>query len=157
MQLSRSLLQILRRVSVLLGPHFLPSIKTSQVVGVSAANRQPVRDNLIVDLGAYKQRDPIAEGFLRRAIRINGTDSDEYVYLGLTLWRQGRLDEAAEDLERAIQIRPSAPGYHYVMAMIRRDQNDIAAARAELNLELAYHPESTAARQQLAALDSNHK
>jgi tetratricopeptide (TPR) repeat protein len=104
-------------------------------------------------LGRFKE----AEGFLRRAIRINGTDSDEYVYLGLTLWRQGRLDEAAEDLERAIQIRPSAPGYHYVMAMIRRDQNDIAAARAELNLELAYHPESTAARQQLAALDSNHK
>lgn len=88
-------------------------------------------------LGRFKE----AEGFLRRAIRINGTDSDEYVYLGLTLWRQGRLDEAAEDLERAIQIRPSAPGYHYVMAMIRRDQNDIAAARAELNLELAYHPE----------------
>ena len=56
-------------------------------------------------------------------------------------------------VQRAIQIRPSAPGYHFVLAMIRRDQNDLPAAESELNLELQYHPESTAARQQLDALD----
>src|SRR5208337_741414 len=34
-----------------------------------------------------------AEGFLRRAISIDGTDSDQYIYLGLSVWRQGRADE----------------------------------------------------------------
>jgi tetratricopeptide (TPR) repeat protein len=93
-----------------------------------------------------------AELYLRRAININATDSDEYIYLGLSIWRQGRADEAVQYVQRAIQIRPSASGYHFVLAMIRRDQNDIPAAESELNLELQYHPESTAARQQLDAL-----
>jgi tetratricopeptide (TPR) repeat protein len=95
-----------------------------------------------------------AELYLRRAININATDSDEYLYLGLSVWRQGRAEEAVQYIQRAIQIRPSAPGYHFVMAMIRRDQNDLGTARAELNLELQYHPESAAARQQLEALTS---
>jgi hypothetical protein len=36
--------------------------------------------------------------------------------------------------------------------MIRRDQNNLPAAKSELSLELQYHPENTAARQQLEAL-----
>lgn len=95
-----------------------------------------------------------AEFFLRRAISINAADSDEYIYLGLSIWGQGRADEAVQYVQRAIQIRPSAPGYHFALAMIRRDQNDIPAAESEFNLELHYHPESTAARQQLDALAS---
>ncbi len=93
-----------------------------------------------------------AELYLRRAISINAADSDEYIYLGLSIWRQGRADEAAQYVQHAIQIRPSAPGYHFALAMIRRDQNDLPAAESELNLELQYHPESIAARQQLDAL-----
>ena len=81
-------------------------------------------------------------------------DSDEYIYLGLSIWRQGRADEAVPYIQRAIQIRPTAPGYHFALAMIRRDQNDIPAAESEFHLELQYHPESTAARQQLDALVS---
>jgi len=95
-----------------------------------------------------------AEVYLRRAISINTADSDEYLYLGLSVWRQGRADEAVQYVQRAIENRPSAPGYHFVLAMIRRDQNNIPAARSELNLELQYHPESIAARQQLDALTS---
>ncbi|MGA2985230.1 MAG: tetratricopeptide repeat protein [Terriglobia bacterium] len=95
-----------------------------------------------------------AELYLRRAIGINAADSDEYIYLGLSVWRQGRADEAAQYVQRAIQIRPTAPGYHFVLAMIRRDQNNIPAAKSEFNLELQYHPESAAARQQLDALTS---
>jgi hypothetical protein len=36
--------------------------------------------------------------------------------------------------------------------MIRRDQNNLPAARSEFNLELQYNPESTVARQELDAL-----
>jgi len=95
-----------------------------------------------------------AEFYLRRAININAADSDEYIYLGLSVWRQGRAEEAVQYVQHAIQIRPSAPGYHFALAMIRRDQNNIPAAESEFNLELQYHPESTAARQQLQALTS---
>jgi tetratricopeptide (TPR) repeat protein len=106
----------------------------------------------------YKIGKPMeAEPFLRRAISINAMDSDEYLYLGLSVWRQGRADEAVQYIQRAIQIRPSAPGYHFVLAMIRRDQNNLPAAESEFNLELRYHPESTAARQQLEALTSEQR
>ena len=48
---------------------------------------------------------------------------------------------------------PSGPGYHFALAMIRRDQNDLRAAESELKLEAPVHPESTTARQQLDAMD----
>jgi len=93
-----------------------------------------------------------AELYLRRAIGISDVDSDQYVYLGLTLWRQGQLDEAAQYVQRAIQIRPSAPGYHFVLGVIRQDQKNLAAAESEFALELKYQPESNAARQRLTAI-----
>lgn len=93
-----------------------------------------------------------AETFLRRAIAINDTDADEYIYLGLSVWREGRADEGARYVQHALQIRPSAPGYHFALAMIRRGQNNIPAAAAELNLELQYNPENRTARQQLQEL-----
>ena len=97
---------------------------------------------------------PEAELYLRRAISINTADSDEYIYLGLSVWRQGRADEAVQCVQRAIQIRPSAPGYHFALAMILREQNNIAAAEDELKQELFYNPQSVAAQQQLDALTS---
>jgi tetratricopeptide (TPR) repeat protein len=109
------------------------------------------------DLGYayYKLGKPqVAEIYLKRAMGVNDRDSDTYLYLGLCVWRQGRAEEAAQYVQRAIQIRPSAPGYHFALAMIRRDQNNLPAAESELKLELQYHPESTAARQQLEALAS---
>ncbi len=99
-------------------------------------------------LGKFQE----SERYLRRAIGINAADSDEYIYLGLSIWRQGRADEAVPYIQQAIQIRPSAPGYHFVLAMIRRDQNDVHGAESELNLELHYHPDTVAARQQLDSL-----
>ena len=94
-----------------------------------------------------------AEAFLRHAISINAADSDEFMYLGLSVWRQGRVDEAAQWVERAIGIRPTGQGYHYVLGMIRRDQNDLPAARSEFNLELENYPGTSPARQQLDLLD----
>jgi tetratricopeptide (TPR) repeat protein len=97
-----------------------------------------------------KLRD--AEAFLRRAISINAMDSDQYIYLGLSVWRQGRADEAVQYIQHAIEIRPSAPGYHFVLGVIRQDQNNLAAAESEFALELKYYPESDAARQRLTAI-----
>jgi tetratricopeptide (TPR) repeat protein len=122
----------------------------SQVLG-----REPAYGLANYDLGfAYYKTGKFkdAEIFLRRAIQINPADSDEFICLGLSLWRQGRIDEAAQYIQQAIQIRPAAPGYHFALAMIRRDQNDLPAAESELELELQYNPDSIVARQQLDAL-----
>jgi tetratricopeptide (TPR) repeat protein len=100
------------------------------------------------ELGRFKE----GEEFLRRAININAADSDEYIYLGLSVWRQGRTGEAVQYIQHAIQIRPSAPGYHFALAMILREQNNITAAESELRQELSYNPQSVAAQQQLDAL-----
>ena len=77
-------------------------------------------------IGRFKD----AETFLSRAITINSTDSDEFLYLGLSVWRQGRTDEAVQDIQRAIEIRPSAPGYHFAAGMLHCDQNNIPAAES---------------------------
>ena len=109
------------------------------------------------DLGYayYKLGKPqAAEIYLRRALSKNDIDSDTNICLGLCIWRQGRIDEAVPYIRRAIQARPSAPGYHFALAMIRREQKNIPAAESEFNLELRYNPDSAAARQQLAALAS---
>ncbi len=109
------------------------------------------------DLGYayYKLGKPqAAEIYLRRALSKNDQDSDTNICLGLCIWRQGRADEAIPYIQRAIQARPSAPGYHFALAMIRREQNNIPAAESEFNLELRYNPDCAAARQQLAALAS---
>jgi tetratricopeptide (TPR) repeat protein len=102
-------------------------------------------------MGKFKE----AESFLQRAISINGADPDEYIYLALSLTRQGRLDEAAQYAAHAIQLRPSAPGYHFVMAVIREAQKEPAAAESELSLELQVNPGNAAARQQLNALTAS--
>jgi tetratricopeptide (TPR) repeat protein len=109
------------------------------------------------DLGYayYKLGKPqAAETYLRRALSVNDKDSDTLICLGLCVWRQGRADEAVQYMQRAIQARPSAPGYHFALAMILRDQNNIPAAEYEFKQELWYNPENAAARQQLEALTS---
>jgi tetratricopeptide (TPR) repeat protein len=109
------------------------------------------------DLGYtyYKLGKPqAAETYLRRALSVNDKDSDTLICLGLCIWRQGRADEAIPYVQRAIQARPSALGYHFALAMILREQNNIAAAEYEFKQELWYNPQSTAARQQLDALTS---
>jgi tetratricopeptide (TPR) repeat protein len=109
------------------------------------------------DLGYayYKLGKPeAAEPYLLRALSVNDQDSDTLICLGLCIWRQGRADEAIPYMQRAIQARPSAPGYHFALAMVLRGQNNSAAAEYEFNQELKYNPENVAARQQLEALTS---
>ncbi len=95
-----------------------------------------------------------AEDFLQRAIAINAADSDEFIYFGLSVWHQGRSDEAVRYLERAIQLRPAGVGYHFALAMVLRTQNNLSGAAYELNQELRFNPGNEAAKQQLNALDS---
>jgi tetratricopeptide (TPR) repeat protein len=109
------------------------------------------------DLGYayYKLGKPeAAEVYLRRALSVNDQDSDTLISLGLSIWRQGRTNEAIPFIQRAIEARPTAPGYHFALAMILRGENDLAGAEYEFKQELRYNPGNAMAQQQLDALKS---
>ena len=120
-------------------------------------NREPTYWLSNYDLGYayYKLGKPeAAEVYLRRALSVNDQDSDTLISLGLSIWRQGRTNEAIPFIQRAIEARPSAPGYHFALAMILRGENDLAGAEYEFKQELRYNPGNAMAQQQLDALKS---
>jgi len=95
---------------------------------------------------------PTAEEYLHRAVAINPSDADQYVYLGTTYLKQGRLTEAAEQLRLGIARRPDGGGYHFTLGMIEFQRGDLPAARAEMQTELKYHPENVNSVAQVLAM-----
>ena len=95
-----------------------------------------------------------AEFWFRRAIELNSIDSEQHLYLGLTLLKMGRLDESASEIRRAITMRPDAPGYNYALGVALRNQGQLEAALDAFETELRINPELSAARQQI---DEIHK
>lgn len=84
----------------------------------------------------------VAEDYLRRAISIDAGDADQYMYLGATYFKEGRLTEAAEQLRHAIVGRPDGKGYHFTLAMIELQLGNVSEARLEMQIELKYHAEN---------------
>jgi hypothetical protein len=71
-------------------------------------------------------------------------------YLGLADFKLNRLGEAEAALRRAIALAPNAPDYHFALGMVLRVRGDSSGAMAEFSTELALHPGSQAAAQQVA-------
>jgi len=97
----------------------------------------------------------LAEEYLHRAIQIDSKEADQHLYLGATYLKQGRLAAAEAQLHEAIERDPEAAGYHYTLGLIYWQQGKLAAARGEMALELKYHPQNTAVRAQIDALDTS--
>ncbi|MGA9473066.1 MAG: tetratricopeptide repeat protein [Terriglobales bacterium] len=95
-----------------------------------------------------------AEDYLRRAILIDPSDSDQYIYLALTQIQLKRLPEAAENARRAITISPHARGYHSVAGLVYETAGDRPRAMAEFRLEVAEHPDNAAAVAALQKLEN---
>ena len=103
---------------------------------------------------SYKTHNFVmAEEYLRRAVAIDPTDPDQYVYLGLTLFREGKSVDAVPMLQAAIQRRPDGIGYHYVLGMILQSQENLRGAADEYRAELRYNPADGAARTQLSIVE----
>jgi tetratricopeptide (TPR) repeat protein len=94
-----------------------------------------------------------AEYYFQRAIRINPSDSDQYIYLALAQLELKKLAEAAENASVAIARNPNIRGYHFVLGLIFKAGGDRARAAAEFRTEIAEHPENTAATGELQKLD----
>jgi Flp pilus assembly protein TadD len=102
-------------------------------------------------LGEYGQ----AETYLNRAIAIDSSDPDQFIYLALAQLRLGRSLDATGNAERAIQRGPQSPGYHYILGMILEARGDRARAMAEFLSELSAHPANASARSELQRLQSS--
>lgn len=94
-----------------------------------------------------------AEDYLERAIKIDPTDSDQYIYLALAQLQSKRLGEAVENARRGIARNPHARGYHYTLGLIYEAAGDRANATAEFETEIVEHPENAAAAVELQKLE----
>lgn len=92
---------------------------------------------------------PKAENYLLRAIQLDPTDGDEFLYLGLARYRMNRLSEALADLRHAVELRPAEPGYHFALGMLLEQVPDWSAARVAFQEEVRINPANSAAAQEL--------
>jgi len=85
---------------------------------------------------AGAQGDPARRGeliaTLRRAIALNPKDAESRVSLGQAYLAAGQVDEAAIELENAIQLDPENPTALYQLSIAYRKQGKIAAAQRVL-------------------------
>ena len=119
-------------------------------------NRDPSfwRSNFNLGFAYYKvgNYDGAAD-YLQRAIKIDPTDSDQYLYLALAQLRLNKPEAAAENARRAIARNPHGRGYHYALGMIYEAARDRAAALAEFRTEMAEHPENATVAVELQKLE----
>jgi tetratricopeptide (TPR) repeat protein len=94
----------------------------------------------------------LAEEYLLRAIHLDPSEPDQYIYLGTTYFKEGRLPEAERQIRQGIWRKPDGIGYHIVLGVIEMQQGNLIGARDAMLEELRYHPESHAARVQLQAI-----
>jgi len=109
------------------------------------------------DIGyAYylKNRLPEAERYLSRAIELDSSRPDAFLYLGLTKLKMGDVNAAAANVQRAVITRPDADNYHFVLGVIFRGQGNLAGALSEFHQEMDLNPDNTAARQQAEEVEA---
>lgn len=103
---------------------------------------------------AYGQgRYSDAEPYLRTAVEVMPGDPGSRLFLGLTELQLKHLEAAQAQLERALALRPDLYGFHEALAQVLAARGDHAAARRELQTELAQHPDNLRAKKALEALD----
>jgi protein O-mannosyl-transferase len=111
------------------------------------------RSNYNLGFAYYETGNPAAaEPFFQRAIVIDGSDSDQYIYLALVDLQLKKLPDAADRARQAIARNPQARGYYFVLGLICESQGDLPAAIAAFKTELTLHPDNAAATAELQRL-----
>jgi Flp pilus assembly protein TadD len=144
-----------------LGVIYLKLDRIDDAIGAldKSAQLDPGAFNPRLNLGiAHVRRQDFtgSETHLRSAITIDASSPLAHLYLGIALWKTDRVDEAEDELLRAIALGGSdiAVAHYYLGQLyVRRDR--IADAIAELEAYLKDKPEAADAprvRQQIAEL-----
>ncbi|MGH9581244.1 MAG: tetratricopeptide repeat protein [Terriglobales bacterium] len=87
--------------------------------------------------------------FLSRAITLDPTDPDQFLFLGLARLGHGDLTEAEGAIRYALLLRPAAPGYHLSLGRVLKAQKRLPEALEEFQRELAFHSASEEARAEI--------
>jgi protein O-mannosyl-transferase len=108
------------------------------------------RSNYNLGFAYYKTGDAAAaERFFRKAIMIDGSDADQYIYLALVQLQLKELHEAEDNARQAIARNLQAHGYHYILGLICESEGDPDDAATAFKAELAKHPDNAAAAAEL--------
>jgi Flp pilus assembly protein TadD len=89
---------------------------------------------------------PEAARFFSRACAADPTDGDQFLYLGMSLLRMGRLAEAEKAVRSALLVRPQGRNYHLGLGMVLKGEGRLAEARQEIEAALAEDGQNTQAR-----------
>ncbi|MGH8801058.1 MAG: glycosyltransferase [Casimicrobiaceae bacterium] len=93
-----------------------------------------------------------AETRCRAVLAFSQNDPFALNLLGMVLRSAGRLGDARAVQEQACAVRPADPSLHYNLALVCRQQGDLAATRREAERALRAAPGFVPARSLLAAI-----
>jgi tetratricopeptide (TPR) repeat protein len=114
------------------------------------------RSNYNLGYAYYKTGNyAAAEDYLQRAIRIDGTDSDQFLYLALVQLQTRKFAEAAENARIAIATNPQARGYHFILGLIEEAKGNRDAAITAFKAELSLYPNNAPAAAELQKMQRN--
>ncbi len=89
---------------------------------------------------------PEAAQYFARACAADPSDGDEFLYLGMSLLRLGRVGDAEKAVRTALLVRPQGKNYHLGLGMVLRQEGKLAEAEQEIDAELSQDPQNTQAR-----------
>ena len=79
-----------------------------------------------------KSNDPAARAAYNEALKLDPGYAPAHIALGLSFYRSGEYDRAAEQLEAALRRDRGAGDAHYYLALVRRAQNRVGEAIEQL-------------------------
>jgi tetratricopeptide (TPR) repeat protein len=95
---------------------------------------------------------PLATQEFRKEIDLDPAFGDAYLYLGLTLRRDGKNREALPLLQRAVALEPNSPLPYRALAVVQVNLNQVQAATETLRVAKGRFPSEPAFAAQLAVL-----
>ena len=116
----------------------------------------PSRADIRLNLGVALYSMGLFSEAMAEFERVVAQDPDmaaAWANLGAAANQLGHIQRAEEALSRAAQLDPTLRDVHLNMALLRLKQGRLAEALAELESELANHPDNQAARALATALE----
>jgi Flp pilus assembly protein TadD len=95
---------------------------------------------------------PQAVHFLARSLSMGPAEGDQFLFLGLSLLRMGRIVEAEKAIRAALVLRPQGKDYHLGLGMVLREEGKLPEASKEFAAELAVDQQNAQARTLLAEI-----
>ena len=93
----------------------------------------PVERVYLTGLAADKKsNDPAARAAYNEALKLDPGYAPAHIALGLSFYRSGEYDRAAEHLEAALRRNRDEGDAHYYLALVRRAQNRVGEAIEQL-------------------------